>query len=220
MAKWIVVRNTECEDNSLLPIRADVICVPLNCCILRSSNLQSHCVEHAPWLLRVHCWQALLISFMKTHIYMAFALGWLSFIHKVWKMTAFPCCAVSVLVSFPLDCPLLSFAWWDYSFRTKWITWFLLAFAGSCKTVHAFLALKCAIVIRNGGTKQSNESSAFNPWTFVAHSKVSFDCPIQPEGTHTDELFPLKGMLHYRIGVPFFLLMVLSGLSLGSLGIG
>lgn len=50
MAKWIVVRNTECEDNSLLPIRADVICVPLNCCILRSSNLQSHCVEHAPWL--------------------------------------------------------------------------------------------------------------------------------------------------------------------------
>lgn len=54
MAAGAVVRK-KWEDCSLFPITADVICVPLNCCILCRSNLQSHCVEHASWLLRDHC---------------------------------------------------------------------------------------------------------------------------------------------------------------------
>lgn len=62
MAKGIVVRNTEREDYSLFPSTADVICVPLNCCILRGSNLKSHCVKHTPRLLRLSCWQALSAS--------------------------------------------------------------------------------------------------------------------------------------------------------------
>lgn len=63
IAKGIVAWNTKQEDNSLFLSTADVICVPLNCCILCSSNLQSHCVEHAPWLLCICCWQALCISY-------------------------------------------------------------------------------------------------------------------------------------------------------------
>lgn len=51
MATGIAVRNSKWEDYSLFPSTADVICVPLNCCILRGSNLQSHCVKHAAGLV-------------------------------------------------------------------------------------------------------------------------------------------------------------------------
>lgn len=69
MAKGIVVRNTEREDYSLFPSTADVICVPLNCCILRGSNLKSHCVKHTPRLLRLSCWQALSASLGKKKLH-------------------------------------------------------------------------------------------------------------------------------------------------------
>lgn len=62
MASRTAARNTKQEDNSLFPSTADVIFVPLNCCIPCRSNLQSHCVSHAPWHLCVRRWQALMLK--------------------------------------------------------------------------------------------------------------------------------------------------------------
>lgn len=115
MAKGIVARNTELEDYSLFPSTADVICVPLNCCILCGSNLQSYCVKHAPWLLRDCCWQALHIRLKKKNLH-ATCSGLTEFYPQSMKNYSIFLLRYTCACIFSFDCPLLSFAWWDYSF--------------------------------------------------------------------------------------------------------
>lgn len=83
IVKGIVVWNTEREDYSLLPSTADVICVPLNCCFLSCSKLQSHCVKHAPRLVRVCFWQDLCTSVKKKKYKFTWHLFWVDWVLSV-----------------------------------------------------------------------------------------------------------------------------------------
>lgn len=142
MAKGIVVRNTEREDNSLFPSTADVICVPLNCCIMCGSNLQSLCVKHAPWLLRIRCWQTLCISQKNTFTWHLYWDDWV-LSTKYEQLQHFPAMLhlrfLTMYFVFGLSSPV------HFMMRLrllyKSITSFLLAFSWSWKAVHALLAL-------------------------------------------------------------------------------
>lgn len=154
MAKGIVVWNTEREDYSLFPSTADVICVPLNCCILRGSNLQSHCVKHAPRLLRVCCWQALRTGFKKNKF--TCHLFWVDWVlstkyETLQHFPATPYLHLCFLIMYFFFRPSsLVLPMMRLLLLNEWITWLLLAFSRSWKVVHVFLALKFVIVIRNG----------------------------------------------------------------------
>lgn len=149
MAKGIVARNTELEDYSLFPSTADVICVPLNCCILCGSNLQSYCVKHAPWLLRDCCWQALHIRLKKKKF--TCHLFWVDWVlsTKYEKLQHFPATLYMCLYFF-FRLSTLVLHMMRLLLLPTLITWFLLAFSWSWEAVCAFLALKCVVVIRNG----------------------------------------------------------------------
>ena len=149
MAKGIVVRNTEREDYSLFPSTADVICVPLNCCILRGSNLKSHCVKHTPRLLRLSCWQALSTSLEKNITWCLFWVDWVlsTKYEESHHSPATPCLRLCFLVMYfflKTALPMMRLL-----LPNKLITWFKLSFSLLLKLVPVSPALMFVIVSRN-----------------------------------------------------------------------
>ena len=138
--------------------------------ILCGSNLQSHCVKHEPWLLRVRCWQALRISFKKTQIYMAFILTWLSFCTKYEKSQHFPailclrlCFLLMHFLFFIMSSLALHMMRLLLFHQINYHEFYLHLHSWSYKVVYSFLTLKFAIVIiRNAPPLQGKRAVKMN----------------------------------------------------------
>lgn len=155
---------------------------------------------------------------------MPFVLGWLNFIHKVWKITAFSCYGISASV-FPynvfflqtvLSCPShdeITPEQMSYII----FTCVLLVFEGcSCiKICHS--NQKWPTSSEEISSKMNllfQQPESFWPPRHLWYT-VKFHFTVQ---CSLKMHIPLSEMHHYRIDILFW--MVLSGLSPGSLGFG
>lgn len=133
----IVGQNTKQEDNSLFPSTADVICVPLNCCILCNCNSQSHCVERAPGLSACLLLAGFMAKLQKTQIYIGICAGLIEFYPQSMKgSTSFFSDTLNLPLGFPYNYfyfpslrPLLSFTGCNYSPQMHYMFFFLFAFS-------------------------------------------------------------------------------------------